>query len=495
MMIARGLVWSAALLALPSCRFDASGIAPFDLAAQDQPTVADRAPGAELATSDRPRSDVGVDLKVTPLPDFFLKDGPWPDVPGTCTGGWLKCSADGSQSLRCNPADGKYSPFQKCPMECNSSTGQCYSFEPSSHAGVLLPFGTEALTIDYDVVLDTTNAKATPSSFPIPVYCPPGPHCYLVVKSLELKAKGSLRATGQRTLVILAADSMNVAGMIDVSAAGQTPGPGGGAGGDRKTNGEAKLGGGCGGATGQIGLVSFGGGAGGSFGGGGGNGGDGPPGPQPCDSLCGDPSKPGIVVGGGGGGGGNGSVGTPVGGVGGGGGGGLQLTAMLEIKVSGTILAGGGGGSGGKTLSGSGGGGGSGGGVIIEAPNVEISGSVVANGGGGGGGTVSSFGTDGEKGTDGSASPTAAAPGGAGGEGVAKLTEGGPGGAGSFGVKIAGEDGGSGNMAAQAGGGGGGGAGSVCIRTLTGTPKISGKLNPATSAATNAVKLRSLPKT
>jgi hypothetical protein len=83
----------------------------------------------------------------------------------------------------------------------------------------------------------------------------------------------------------------------------------------------------------------------------------------------------------GGSGGGGGAAG-----LGGGGGGALEIGAVGNIFIDGSILANGGGGGGGRRGQGGGGGGGSGGGILIHGNSVTLTGSLSAQGGQGGGG-------------------------------------------------------------------------------------------------------------
>lgn len=164
---------------------------------------------------------------------------------------------------------------------------------------------------------------------------------------------------------------------------------------------------------------------------------------------------------------------------GGGAGGALQLTAGKTIVITGTILANGGGGargdSGGSTCL-DGAGGGSGGGVLIEAPDVQMTGSILAQGGGGGsGGSTDHLGRSGQDGK----TTKAVAPGGSriedqtcalygsiysgtGGYGAIGGTEATRGGSGDYETRCIGGNTYSGS------GGGGGGVGRIRINTKRG---------------------------
>lgn len=163
-----------------------------------------------------------------------------------------------------------------------------------------------------------------------------------------------LRVRGSRALVVMASDSIEVKGTLDVSAQGTSNGPGKGYVHDEPSvNGYA-----MGGTYASRG------------------------GRDDGATLFGDASLAPLMAG---------CQGQAVCTTtrGGGAGGALQLTALESISVTGTIAANGGGGEAGQQGDATcldGAGGGSGGGILIEAPQVEISGTVVAQGGAGGSG-------------------------------------------------------------------------------------------------------------
>jgi len=157
------------------------------------------------------------------------------------------------------------------------------------------------------------------------------------------------------------------------------------------------------------------------------------------------------------------------------GGGALQLVAgkSFRITASGSVASGGGGGSfWGAPASQHSGAGGSGGAVLIESQAVTVEGIIAANGGGGGGKEIGKNG-------DNSETP---APGGS-------DNAGSKGGDGSAGTDPKGGD--AARVAPANGGGGGGGAGRIRINTTSGTATISGKLSPpvaSTCASEGTVK-------
>ncbi len=278
------------------------------------------------------------------------------------------------------------------------------------------------------------------------------PLAIFVFHTLTIGSERTIRFVGSRVPVLLVRTTATITGTIDVSAGPmlrqREPGIGGGTGG---VAGTMATGCGAGGPGDSTGAQSGGGGGGGG-GAAGGRGGS-------LASLNGSAGMACVnarlepLVGGSGGGAG-GFVASGSGG-GGGGGGALQLSALGDILITGTINAGGAGGEPGQRSSpnaGGGGGGGGGGGILLESPTVlTVLGSfVTANGGGGGGGGGEL--REPTAGQNGQASLVRAL----GGDGSEVISSGGVGGA----VLPAG-DGGDGNE----GGGGGGAAGYIVIRS------------------------------
>lgn len=269
---------------------------------------------------------------------------------------------------------------------------------------------------------------------------------------------GDLRVEGPHALVLLVAGSVEISGVLDVSAHGAESGPG--ASGTQANPAQTRAGG-----------------SGGSFGSQGGAAPD--AGRFP---VRGGPSLEPLWAG---------SEGQATcRSQGGGGGGGLQITAGGTLSIDGAILAGGGGGDGGHDrLNCSGGaGGGSGGAVLLEAPRVRIEGQIHAAGGGGGSGGAGNEPerVHGARGSD--ASPDASpAEGGAsrskpscplssirsggGGYGADRGLQAGSGGAGESESCVVGEH-------AGGDGGGGGGLGRVRINTVD-ECDCEGEMTPA----------------
>ena len=257
----------------------------------------------------------------------------------------------------------------------------------------------------------------------------------------SLTIGSSLRVTGSAALAILAWNTIDISGVVDMSANSSTSGPGAIAQQDQEA---AKWRGGKGGSNGTAG----------------GNSADSPRSATLVPLEGGQAGQDGCG-----------------GRAGGGGGGALQLVAGDSITINGSIHAGGGGGAGGQydpddqCIGGAGGG--SGGSLLIEAPNVSYSGVFYANGGSGGGGG-NNTGQEGEPGRD-AQSSSEPVQGGQGRDGAScalyGAIEGGDGGAGSSGDSKGGD--GQDYDSNQCpdlfpyvgGGGGGGGAGRLRINT------------------------------
>lgn len=292
---------------------------------------------------------------------------------------------------------------------------------------------------------------------------------------LTVTAGATIRFTGPRSAVFVSGTDVAIAGTIDGTGGcyGADPmcaGPGAGVGGN--TLAATGCGPGGIGVAATTGTGDSGGGGGGGRGAGGAGGAGGPDGTgglagTACVSVLAEP-----LVGGAGG--GTGSVGAATACKGGGGGGALQITALDEITVDGTITMGGSAGEGGRpdmTLSngGAGCGGGAGGSILLEAILVKLNGTGVlaANGGGGGGGA--SLGTAGSRGSSGGETAMPA-PGGA--------PASGSGGAGGAGAAAAVAAAAGGVSAMGNAGGGGGGIGVIYVRTTPGNFMQAGLATP-----------------
>ncbi len=308
----------------------------------------------------------------------------------------------------------------------------------------------------------------------------------LRVGSFTIRRGATVDVTGAFPLVIVAAGSVTIDGILDVSADGSEPGPG-------AARFEMI---GVGGHGSHVGSLDS----------GGGGGGYGLPGPHggdaPCDGDGCTPAYGGVggtaygsatlmVLQGGAFGGGNSCDGLAEGGAestsaGGAGGGAVQVYSEDSITIAdnGGIDAGGGGGGGGNTGSlfcnpirvvqgHSGRGGGAGGAIFLQAPRISNYGIIAANGGGGGG---SAGDTNGGHGQDGALSDSPAesgASGGgirgaAGGQGGARNSSAAPGGDAVMHSENKGQ-----------GGGGGGAVGRIVIVTSAMEFDNEGTVSPA----------------
>lgn len=291
--------------------------------------------------------------------------------------------------------------------------------------------------------------------------------CLIAARTIAIDMDAKVSAIGPNPLVLLATDTLAIAGKLDVASHVGSMSPGAGA--------EAACGSNSG-ADGSGFEAAGGGGAGGSFGTAGGNGGRGfrssdngsspTPGGSALASVSPTSLRGGCPGGDGGEAGGGGGVGR------GGGGGGAVYLIAAAIDISGSINASGAGGGAGKDgldASGGAGGGGSGGFVGLDTPSLAVTGSIFANGGSGGGGGGDQPQLNGQPGKD----PTAAtmpATGGSGGGGG-----GGNGGAG-YANSTPATNATNGNNPYCGGGGGGGGAG--IIRIYGAAPPGAGTISP-----------------
>jgi hypothetical protein len=271
--------------------------------------------------------------------------------------------------------------------------------------------------------------------------------CYIAATTISLPSGQTTLATGTLPLVLVATETITIAGTLD--AAGHHQNSSTPAGGNFS---------GCQAGSNPNSGTYGGGGEGGSnlaMGGDGGDGGTASGGiagaalavPTTLHAGCAGHS------------GGN------SGGSGGKGGGALYLIANTSIAINGRVDVSGAGGSGDGDNSGAGGGaGGSGGMVGLDAPTVNITGAVCAIGGSGASGATGSSGQSGNDATGGSTACTAGSPG---------TASGGGGSGGAGGVSGIGAVGSAGTT----GGGGGGGGSSGYVR-IDGTRTGSGAIQP-----------------
>ncbi|HUS33568.1 MAG TPA: hypothetical protein VMZ53_33930 [Kofleriaceae bacterium] len=283
---------------------------------------------------------------------------------------------------------------------------------------------------------------------------PAGPEL-CVIAANQINISNTVTATGARPLMLLATDTINIGGTLDVSS--------------KRTAAKAGAGAnfmGCGaGATPPTTATAGGGGAGGTFGVRGTNGGDGFVNLATVNNNGVSGAILGLtfVRGGCKGQDGGDISATTQGGPGGSSGGAVYLFAATSITVDGNIYASGAGGASGALHTG-GAGGGSGGLIGLESPTITVNGIIAANGGNGSAGSSTTAGGAGPDGatmalnTQPAAATNGANGGGTGGRGVTGMTP------------TAGTTGGAGTVSGGAGGGGGGGNGIVWVKgTLTGT--------------------------
>jgi hypothetical protein len=370
-------------------------------------------------------------------------------------GGAYACMNDGE----CG-ANGKCEPNNTCAFPdttCDSGyrygqysqpSGECVTGGTGSDAGVDVPDGppgefcygtgfvrpcfaaepSGAQTIAADTTIntdDTAMCMATTNS---------SAWCVIAGATIDVNMTFTLKARGMRPLVLVATQSITIAGTLDVSSQlGDMPGAGADATGCNPGTAPGTSGGGAGGSFGGKGGDSQ-----GVAGGG----------------TAGAKLTPSALRGGCPGQNGNGS--SP--GTGGHGGGAVYMIATTSIFVSGTINASGEGGTPGVTGTSGGGGGGAGGYIGLECPSVTSTGVIFANGGGGGEGsgltTMGATGADPDPLT-----PSAPAAGGNG-----NSTIGGDGGIGAASVTLGGGASAAtcpGATQCSSGGGGGGGAGII----------------------------------
>jgi hypothetical protein len=294
--------------------------------------------------------------------------------------------------------------------------------------------------------------------------------CMIVGKTITIATGIRLTAQGPNPLLLVAKETFDVMGTIDVASHIAATNPGAGSEATCSSNAGGMGSGNDGGGGGGGGGGSFGT-AGAAGGNGNGTGGQAGPGGQAIPAMT-PGNLRGGCRGGSGGAGSGGGFGGP--GLGGAGGGGVYMIAGTSITVGGSINASGAPGAGGldSTNAGSGGGGGGSGGMIaLDAPTVMVSGSLFANGGGGGGGCGNDPSRVGSPGSE-PTSATVQANGGNGGQG-----NGGNGGRG-YALNMIASQGNNGGSQYSAGGGGGGGAGVIKIFGGTMPSALGGTISP-----------------
>lgn len=374
----------------------------------------------------------------------------------------VSCGFEGQSAEEAPPAGDP--PADPAPPTGNQPPAPRCKFQYADLCGVS---PGAALTVSADKLLDTSVDASCPH---IVSQGDGRPElCVIYASAITVEAQASLRATGDRVLVLATSGDLQVLGRIDVSSA-------------RRQSATAPERLGAAAHTGPCGTPDRlpdndpgggGGGAGASFGGKGGDGSTGDDNNSAGPDGRGDGGRPAAVIandtitylrGGcrgqlGGTGGDNINREPP--GEGGPGGGAVYLAAagQLTVAASAVVFAGGGGGAGGGAQAG-GGGGGSGGMIALDAAAVHVLGALVANGGGGGEGGVYFVNVNQRvTGTPGQDSLPSAlrAPGGD------NVGIDGRGGEGSAGSDNPGRNGTTGAPSDEGGGGGGGGAGVIRV--------------------------------
>lgn len=294
------------------------------------------------------------------------------------------CGATASEIDHCGP-DGLPAGQQACSLAClTTPNAHCAYLEPRylpnvCDAAATMPMFDITANVSFDTGLDINcNGGIVHQDGAADI-------CIVRYDMIHIARSSTLSVAGSRALALIADRAQLIDGVLDASAHGFTPGPGGSgmASGDRVTS--TAGGGGAGfataGAAGGSTTMDGAGGAGGS--------------------RITDPALLTVLVGGS----------TPIRGVGiaplaGGGGGAVTLIACRgQLSISGTLWAGGGGGAGGKSgvVAGevfAGAGGGAGGNVVLQGLSIVVTGQVYANGGAGGAGYPGS-GPDAQGGSDG----------------------------------------------------------------------------------------------
>lgn len=423
------------------------------------------------------------DASIDAMSDASIDAGP--DANTACVPDSVVCEAD--HYVQCSAA-GVVEVEMDCPLGCDASSSRCRDIDPSNGVELLLEQTADpaspdlvlqngaTINTDTGVVFDGTSSVIVPNAeHEVGAGIT---HRVFMVRSLVVT--GTTKVTGSRGLIIVSNGDVEVSGTLDISADGQTSGPGRGegscAGGG--TESAAITGGGGGGGNGTPGAY-----------GGAGNGGTVAAG-LPGQAQASDTLEP--LVGGC-----DGGTVVRTGGdcthFGGGGGGAIQVTSRTEIRLvtTGTINAGGGGGRSGtvgvdgctSTSNLGGGGGGAGGSVLLEAPQVVFSGAGVVIGASGGGGAAAGVGSA-RAGADGG---TAEAPA-AGGVNLTTGDEGGDGGTVVLAAQV-GETGGSNGH----GSGGGGAVGRARINTVSGNYVLDGGASLRLVVSSGVLGLRLVP--
>jgi hypothetical protein len=351
------------------------------------------------------------------------------------------------------PRDGHVDPPIDGAPDAPPDASNCFGGGLATVCLTQLPTGDHDFPTDQSISTDTDCTQV--------VHQNGGPElCVIAGVNIHIGIDATLDATGSRPLVLVATNTLEVSGKIDVSSyrlvSGNTViGEHVGAG-----EASAAL---CGttSAGGNDGTGGAGGGAGGTFGGRGGAGAAGRNGGGGTAGASAPVGAAPTFVRGGCAGTAGGSTSRQGGGPGHGGGA-VYLIAGSQIMMSGVITASGQGGYGGDLGSG-GGGAGAGGLIGIDAPAITSSATIFANGGAGGeGGGQSGYGFNGDSAVTATTAATC----------YDFNSNGGNGGTGSVGTTL---DGSAGQTNDNGGGGGGGAAGVIRV---FGTANLGGTVSP-----------------
>ncbi len=311
---------------------------------------------------------------------------------------------------------------------------------------------TSGITIGSNTIFDTTNGSSTDTQLmcgALTGSSTPQNLCPIVATTITITNTGTLFGLGSEPLVLIATESIDIEGLVNVASQ-----DGGSIGAGMQT-----------GCSGESNQGAAGGGAGGSYLGSGGTGGN-----NDSGGNGGSPGNPIALTGLNAGcpGGAGGSTGG-----GGGAGGGVVIiaTPSLTVGSTGVINASGAAGRGASNGTGRGGGGGGAGGLIVLSVSSSLllgSGAqIYANGGPGGGGSTAS--TAGSDGSD----PNGASSGGSGGGGDGA---GGGGGAGGTRTNTP-SNGGNATGVGDGGGGAGGATGAILIQPTSILNAVSSNQN------------------
>lgn len=290
-------------------------------------------------------------------------------APGVCGCGTADTDTDRDGTPDCK--DG-------CPRDA-TTTNNCFPFSPANIDPKQLDFGSapSSRLNCGTTTIDTSSSPARIDNWcgtapkPIVRKLNNGPEIVVIpLRGLSIDSNNGLRLVGSRPIAFAIRGDVTIAGVIDASASGATPGPGGNWS--------------CGSSQGGAGQSQNNatGGGGGGFSTNGGAGGDDTRNAAPGVAGASRGNSNLVPLIGGCGGGAAGGCNNPPGA----GGGAVQISASGKLVVTGSIRANGGQGGDHCGNNTAGAGGGSGGAILLESAGTMNMGMLVANGGNGGGG-------------------------------------------------------------------------------------------------------------